>query len=177
MRTWNLVQDDRGRFVKACRACDVRLPKDWEDHLCHDCWASDLYCEECGGQLDGDTAVIEGYARGCVCPREPSFWELDETRPEALPEITARAVSIDGQIHLRIYQGADLKHIGTMTANRALLLAYDLIGLALAMRQRAREIGGDPLLLEAPLERDVAGIAAHAHQNGDRCADHQTQGD
>jgi hypothetical protein len=92
---------------------------------------------------------------------------------EALPEIMARAVSIDGQIHLRIYQGADLKHIGTMTASRALLLAHDLLGLAIARRQRS----GDALQLEAAGDARGADfdVAAHAQQNGVHRGERQTQ--
>jgi hypothetical protein len=62
------ARDARGRFIRACRACERLLAED-ESRLCADCWASDLYCEDCGGMLEADTATLEGYERACLCPR------------------------------------------------------------------------------------------------------------
>jgi hypothetical protein len=60
------------------------------------------------------------------------------------------AATVDAEIRLRVYRGGDLEADAPLSRRRALLLASDLLDAAL------RE-PGDPLVLETPLQSDVAG--------------------
>jgi hypothetical protein len=57
-----MVQNVRGRFIKACHACETPLPID-EDHIDHS--KVRRVHSRSSGLLEENTATIEGYARSC----------------------------------------------------------------------------------------------------------------
>jgi hypothetical protein len=76
----------------------------------------------------------------------------------------AVAVFVDGAVRIRIYEGEGLKFEISLSWRRALVIANDLVWMALAAE---RASGGDPLLLQASYEQ---GITDHGgSRNSSEC--------